>query len=173
MIPSLVVIGLAFTWMLYEADWMRVRLPVGAIKESAKTIRIWQYHKNGIYGITNRSETYSPYHITRNDMAISPFHAGITEPICGWDWLLNHEHPIVEYKIALQAHGCKSTITLCDNPEVDYGRIIKEVCSIALKANIRRNGHKPKKHKGETFNPYYTLSKPKRRTKSKARRCKC
>lgn len=170
MIPSLIVIGLAFTWMLYEADWMRVRLPVGAIKPT-KAIKLYYYrHGEGFSQVNPEIQHY--HSLDKRNPKDFMFHAGITEPICGWDWLLNHEHPIVEYKIMLQAHGCKSTITLCDNPGVDYGRIIKEVCSIALKANIRRNGHKPKKHKGETFNPYYTLSKPKRRTKSKARRCK-
>jgi len=166
MIASIIAISLAFLWLLYESDWMRVRLPVGANKEPIKTVRIWQYHRNGNCGITNHKD-YNPYRITRNDIAVLPFHAGIEEPICGWDWILSHEHPIIENHIEILAHNCKHTITLCDNPEVDYGRIMKDVCTIAFKATMRRkNGHKPNRRKASlTFNPYYTLSKPKRRDK--------
>ena len=150
---------------------MRIRLPIGAIKP-IKTIRVYQYRNNGTYGISQR-ENYSPYHLSRNDVLVLPFHAGITEPICGWDWLLNHEHPVAEYKITLQAHGCKSTITLCDNPSVDYGRIMREVCKLAFKPNIRRNGNGHRKlKKGQTFNPNYNLVKPKRKRNAVSQRGK-
>ena len=157
MIPCVISISLAFLWMLYESDWLRIQLPVGASKP-VKTIRIWQYRNNGTVGITQR-EHYSPYRLTKNDSLAMAFNAGITEPVCGWDWLLNHEHPIIENRIEIIAHNCKHSIHLCDNPEVDYGKILKEACTIAFKTNIRpKNGHKPNRRKASlTFNPNYKL----------------
>ena len=157
MITSLIVISLAFTWLLYESDWMRVRLPVGAIKESIKTIKLWQFSYHDKVGISQQSHAQAPYYNPQRDNTILMLNVGITEPVCGWDWILNHEHPIIENHIEIIAHNCKHTITLCDNPEVDYGRIMKDVCSIAFKANIRpKNGRKPHR-KGQTFNPNYHL----------------
>jgi len=134
MLPCLAVVGLAFIWLLYESDWMRVRLLVGCTKEPTKTIRLYQG-------------------------SIS-LNVGLDEPICGWDWLLSHEHPIIENHIEIIAHNCKHNIHLCNNPSVDYGRIMKDICSTAFKANIRRkNGHKPNKRKARlTFNPNYKLA---------------
>ena len=157
MIVSLVVIALAFTWLLYESDWMRVRLPIG---KSIKTIKLWQYRENGQYGITHidPSPTLNGYRWPPGKTQYQLFSVGITEPICGWDWILNHEHPIITNRIEITAHNCKHTVTLCDNPDVDYGRIMKEACSIAFKANIRpKNGRKPKRSKGLTFNPNYGI----------------
>ena len=157
------IIVSAFVWLFYESNWMRVRLPVGAIKQPIKTIKLRQvtdhrFMAHGTvkyYGLTH-NDYRSWYNKHDGDLL---FHAGIEEPVCGWDWLLNHEHPIIENRIEIQAHNCKHSIHLCDNPEVDYGRIMKEVCQVAFKSKIRRNGHKPKKHKGCTFNPNYGMVK--------------
>ena len=165
MIISLVVVALAFVWLLYESDWMRIRLPVGAlpINEPIKTIKL-NYMVDTMYGKhEGSSRTYkqtliyqesSSYYDKARRMYLA---VGIEEPVCGWDWILNHEHPIVKNTISITAWNCKHTINLCDNPEVDYGRIIKDVCSIAFKPNLRKNGHKPKHKKGKTFNPNYKL----------------
>lgn len=171
MIPSLIVISLAFTWLLYESNWMRVRLPVGAMAqvEQIKTVRLnyimdEMYSKH--YGFSNEFGSCGKYEQCLIFQDSSSYYdkaqrmylaVGLTEPVCGWDWILNHEHPIIENHIEILAHNCKHTITLCDNPEVDYGRIMKDVCQVAFKPNIRRrNGHKPNKRRARlTFNPNY------------------
>ena len=178
MIPCVISIGLAFLWMLYESDWLRIRLPVGASKP-VKTIRIWQCNytdhiKGTSYtGFTNNERNQNPYWVFKNkDTSINLFNVGITEPVCGWEWLLNHEHPIIENRIEIIAHNCKHSIHLCDNPEVDYGKILKEACTIAFKTNIRpKNGHKPNRRKASlTFNPNYKLKTKKVAKKALERR---
>jgi len=166
MVPCLIFIILAFIWLLYESNWMRIRLPVGASKEMHKTIRLWKFsyteHIKGTpyLGISNQPIAQNPYSIPKRGNSISLFSAGITEPICGWDWLLTHEHPIIENRIEIIAHNCKHNIHLCDNPNIDYGRIMKEICQIAFKNNPgRKSRHKVNKRKaGLTFNPNYKLA---------------
>jgi len=36
MIIAIILIGLALAWLLYETDFMRVRLPVGKVADSGK-----------------------------------------------------------------------------------------------------------------------------------------
>jgi len=152
MIPSLIVITLALTWLLYESDWLRIRLLIGAATPANKTIRLYRHKGRGPVGFS-RNET--AYLSRRTDVIFSP---AITEPICGWEWLLNHNHPLVEYQIQITAWNCKNTIHLCDNPNVDYSRIMKDVCKLAFAKP--KNGNKPRrKVKGHIFNANYQLLK--------------
>lgn len=36
MIPTIIIVSLAFLWLLKETDFMRVRLPVGKVADSGK-----------------------------------------------------------------------------------------------------------------------------------------
>jgi len=38
MIPTIIILAIAFTWMLYETDFMRVRLPAGKVADSGKVM---------------------------------------------------------------------------------------------------------------------------------------
>lgn len=152
MLPCLVVISLAFTWLLYESDWLRIRLLVGALVAPTKTIRLYRHTKHDQVGFSKSDNTY----LDRKVDTI--FSACITEPICGWDWLLNRNHPLVEYRISIEAWGCKHSIHLCDNPNIDQGRIMKDVCKTAFAKP--KNGHKPKRIvKRPATNPNYQLLK--------------
>lgn len=155
MIVSLIVIALAFTWLLYESDWMRVRLLVGAIPELEPVERIRLYRHNNYF--TRSDGTYSAF----DKYADTVLSAGIEEPVCGWDWLIGRDHPLVEYGFELIAWGCKHTLTV--NPDAHKGQIVKECCKVAFAKPRNGNGRRPKRSRGLTFNPYYTLSLPKQR----------
>jgi hypothetical protein len=53
------------------------------------------------------------------------FGAGITDPLCGWDWLLDREHPEVELSFSLSIGGARFSATL--NPEAKNKNIVKEL----------------------------------------------
>lgn len=173
MIVSLIVITLAFVWLLYESDWLRIRLIVGPLYKSPslenllvpfkcegqtynsfqpdiEPIKLFQRTGNPApdksyqdYGISRGNGCWNPM----NDLIFSP---GIKEPICGWDWLLKREHPPVNYEFTIIAHGCKHTIRL--NSDAHRGKIIQQVSETAFR-KISHNGHKPRriKTKGRTF----------------------
>ena len=159
MIISLLTICLAFVWLLYESDWMRIRLLAGANTPPVPRIRLYRH---GTW-LTRQDRTY-PAFDKYADTALS---AGIEEPICGWDWLIGRDHPLVEYSFTLTAWGCTHNLTI--NPDAHKGQIVKECCKVAFAKPRNGNGRKPKHSKGLTFNPYYTLTRPKRRKSNKRR----
>ena len=139
MIPLwfIVTILASFIWLLYESDWMRIRLPVGAIitAEPVKTIQLWQYKHNGKVGFSTFEPIGYVGEVSRSqkDTTISLFSAGIDQPVCGWDWLLSHAHPIAEYKITILAWNVRHHITLDGNN--GNANLMKDICKFALKPN--------------------------------------
>ena len=170
MISCVLIITLAFIWLLYESNWMRVRLPIGNVPIIPITTPIFDiekwFNELGIcpgykYGFTPdkplaikpfqedltpvklyRYKLAQHYVLSRDDDANEigchhsypgglHFSAGVTEPLCGWDWLLEREHPQVSYQIFIEAWGCKHAIVF--NPDAHKGKIIQQVCSAALK----------------------------------------
>jgi len=137
---------------------MRIQLPVGAVHKALKhngLLDVFTYNDGWrthiirpfqpdtepitLYQIVNGGKHSNRYGITKednalyyngNDMLFSP---GIKEPICGWDWLLNREHPPVNYEITINAFGCKHTILL--NPDAHNGKVIEQVSQAILKPN--------------------------------------
>jgi hypothetical protein len=118
MIASLIIISLAFVWLLYESDWMRVRLPVGA------------------------SNKLTMIEVTR-DMLINPclskpsnngyLSPGVEDILPGWEWLESRKHPVPEYRFEIIAWGCKHTIHLTPNVILREPNIVKNISRIALK----------------------------------------
>ena len=47
MVATILIIGLAFLWLGYETDWMRVRLLIGAYLRDEQSGRKWQFSKYG------------------------------------------------------------------------------------------------------------------------------
>jgi len=174
MIETLIVFAIAFVWLLYESDWMCIRLPVGKLPvDKSQTFDLEKWFNETLspfcdYDINKPIETrpfvqdLTPirlykvegqkveylnttggfgYGITRNPLASNNhrdndhqdliFNPGIVDPICGWDWLLNREHPVCEFKIMIEAWGCRHTVRL--NPDAHKGKIIQQVSQAALK----------------------------------------
>lgn len=153
----ILVIALALTWLLYEADWLTVRLPIGPMGRAlvGKTVKLFHCAVNNQVGVTTREDGV-PDMPKKNDRTILLLRPGIEEPVCGWDWLLNHAHPLVEQRFQIVAHNCKHDIHFRDNPDVDYGRVMKDVCTVAFKPlRVAKHGPSTRRRKGQTFNPYY------------------
>ena len=159
MIGCLIIISLAFAWLLYESDFLRVRLPMGPcckpptvqdmfqpflykdeewpnsliecrpFQPSLKSIKVYRVKDMFRASITRRQHDPCVGELL-GDTIFSP---GIFEPLCGWDWVLNREHPQVTYEMTLIAWGCKHTIIY--NPDSYHGTITNKLCQIALKPN--------------------------------------
>jgi len=118
MIACLIVVSLAFVWMLYEADWMRIRLPVGVISKPVM-VRV------------NRNMLINPcLSKPSNNGYLSP---GVVDILPGWEWLESREHPVPDYRFEIIAWGCKHKIHLLPDAILKQPNIVKSICRIALK----------------------------------------
>lgn len=134
MIVAITVIALAFTWLIYETDYLRIRLPVGVdiqpieyARKSWLELKPWNTKKN------------DPMWLTSPDYM---------EPLCGRDWLENTMHIIPEYKIELDFGGIKYKMNILEP------KVLKDV----IKVNTAKHNpiRKPAKKKGTLApNPNY------------------
>uniref|UniRef100_A0A6M3LLF2 Uncharacterized protein n=1 Tax=viral metagenome TaxID=1070528 RepID=A0A6M3LLF2_9ZZZZ len=92
MIASVIIIILAFTWLLIESDFMRARLLAGA------DLSIIEYERKSWTELKPSNPTYKkhPFWLVCPDNMT---------PLCGWDWLKNTMHIIPEYKVELALAG--------------------------------------------------------------------
>ena len=120
---AIIIIILAFIWLLLESDFMRVRLPVG--DDYIPPI----YERKSWDELKPFNPTYKKHPfwlVCPNNMS----------PLCGWDWLKNTMHIIPEYKVELALAGVHY------NMSIKSEGILKEV----MKANKIK---KPKKVKSK------------------------
>jgi len=82
-------------------------------------VRLSRVYKNGRYGISRGNGSYL-------------FSPGIADPLPGWDWLLNRDHPQVELRMSIETPGSRNTFSVSPNNK-NSDRIVKEVCSEALR----------------------------------------
>jgi len=140
MIGCIGVISLALLWLLYEADWMRLRMLVGPVVTSCP----WSAPRDGVelrredFGIYRwqkapevedclftKSTKFACYQIDKR----AYFSPGVVEPICGWEWIEGRVHPKGDNTIYIIAWGCRSTATFTDNDP----KRMKDYCAAALK----------------------------------------
>ena len=120
MVYSIILVAIAFYWLLKETDYLRVKLPIGAIPviEIAEPIyKTWQELAPNSYQVKH----WHPFFIR---------HPEFMNPLCGLDWLENTMHIVPEYKIVLEHSGVKHTMTIQDPS------IIKNVVS-AMKSKSK------------------------------------
>lgn len=99
MILSLIIIALAFYWMLWETDYLRVRLLVGAIPQSELLVyKTWDELRETIGIIPNKQKPFW-FKYPEN-----------MQPLCGLNWLETTEHIVPEYKIVLISESSKITM---------------------------------------------------------------
>ncbi len=82
-------------------------------------IRLTRIYKDGRYGISRGN----------GNLLFSP---GIADPLPGWDWVLNREHPLFELRMSIETPGYRNTFGInlnCKNPD----KIIREISSLALR----------------------------------------
>ena len=96
MLVCWIIVTIALTWLLYETDWLRVRLPYGKEPDKLK-YKTWAELKSGLLQ-TKKSD---PGWLKFPD---------ICTPLCGWEWLKNTIHIIPENKIVLIREHSKITM---------------------------------------------------------------
>ena len=97
MIPIIIVVSLAFLWLGYETDWLRVRLT--GYEESNYPTKTWTELR--------------PSKILRTDVMWLRYPDSVA-PLCGWDWLNKTLHIMPDYSIELIGIGYKTTIHSAD-----------------------------------------------------------
>lgn len=111
MIATIIIIGLALSWLAYETDYLRIRLLVGP----------W------IVPLIYKRDTWE--NISRNLKPNPvPFwwkHPYNMEPLCGREWLENHQHVLPEYKIVLDFGTIRHTINVCPGNEQLLNNVVK------------------------------------------------
>jgi len=113
MITGIALMAISFLWLLYESNFLRIRLLVGV--ESIELPIELEYKAWDEFDWTGWEKL--------------TFQA--TEPICGWGWVKSHQHPVPVYNIELKINGSKQTITNAA-PQA-LGEVMK----------IYRQAHKP------------------------------
>ena len=125
MIATLIIIGLAFAWLGYETDWMRVRLVNGATQKPFPDRWCDEFHLSPKYF----DFTWVPLefsiapHYRHYNIELSP---GVTV-MCGQKWLDKHYHDLDNYEPQVELYfgnGYKQTFTL-RKPE-----LIKQIVKI-------------------------------------------
>jgi hypothetical protein len=110
MIATLIIITLAFIWLLYETNFLTVQLPTGKIKEPKYArYKVYQVLKNRkpkfsdtvIYSGDNYPEDYSPNGEPEYQVIVSP---GVDNVLCGFDWLNEHCADMVDYQPDVSMH---------------------------------------------------------------------
>ena len=120
MIPAIIIISLAFFWLLVETDYMRVRLLVGAIsKPKYARYEVYNFLKSRkpswndkpIYEGGNLPEGYTPNGEPKYTIILSP---GIDNVLCGFDWLNEHCASMVDYqpKVEMAIGGVRYHMTI-------------------------------------------------------------
>lgn len=104
MIISLSIIILALAWLLYETDYMRGRLPVGEAKPCPSYASYTAYsilrkgkpnwNETALHKGNNFPEGYSPNGEPEYTIILNP---GITNVLCGWEWVDEHCADMVNY----------------------------------------------------------------------------
>ena len=99
MIALLATILMALNWLLYETDWMRVRLVAGIeVPSNGHKFKSWDQLKPW-----NPNFRQYPMWLTHPDNMV---------PLCGLAWLENTMHIIPECRIELNHSGVRYNMTI-------------------------------------------------------------
>ena len=108
MIGLSIFLSCLFTWLLYETDWLRVRLPTTAYLESLAQSRL-----------TNNDICAIAWRIKWDYQAVlygyNKYETAMT-PLCGWQWIAQHEHDLDDYQpvVSISFDGYSSTMKIQD-----------------------------------------------------------
>ncbi len=100
MIVTILILSLMYAYLLWELNWLRIRLPVGAIKPP-KYARYIAYNVLGNHRPMHlyQGDNYPKGYVRNGEPEYSIFLSpGIHEPMCGWKWLDAHVADMVDYK---------------------------------------------------------------------------
>lgn len=122
MYATIVIVTIAYIWLLYETDWLQVRLLVGI-----------EVPANG-----HKYDTWSnlkPYNPNFRQYPMWLTHPDNMIPLCGLDWLEHTMHIIPEYRIEVKAYGVTNKVTL---KEPDSKLLKKLATSMFKPASVQR-----------------------------------
>lgn len=116
MIATIIIVSLAFVYLLIETDFLRVHLLIGKDKPP-KYARYKVYNslsrKQGSFlrDGNNYPEGYSPNGEPEYTVILNP---GVNDVLCGWDWLDIHCASMVDYhpEVYLHIGGVRYTMTI-------------------------------------------------------------
>ena len=108
MIIGLTLILTSFIWLLYETDWMRVRLPVGIICEPR-----WYMPDSAVTKVMKQELI----DLSRNGYKRSwgEFKNWMS-PLCGWGYAYQYRNFTPEYKVELISDHAKYTFRTSSIP---------------------------------------------------------
>lgn len=88
MVVAILIICLAYYWLLNETNYLRVRLLIGVESKPLELQRIsW-------------GACQSRYRVLKLSI-------GVDEPLCGWDWLESRTHPIPQVTVDINSGGVR------------------------------------------------------------------
>jgi hypothetical protein len=118
MIPTILIVSLAFYWLLRETDYFRIHLIRGAIPIKAKAYAGYkviagkskQYAVEVYTGDNISEDTDAKIYHTYN-IILSP---GVNDVLCGRDWLDQHVADLENYnpKVYMDIGNVKYTMTI-------------------------------------------------------------
>jgi len=150
MILSILTLIPGIIWLLYETEWLRVRLPIGKAAEQPQGRYVsWNDIENQIQYLPDRFKPFWIKHrvIIKTIRGLNHQILGAAmQPLCGWDWLLNREHIIPEYKIELALDG------------IHYQMNVKSDSILAEVMRVNRAKHKPTTPKPMTRKEHWALN---------------
>ncbi len=111
---GLIAVAASFAWLLWETNGLRVRLltgrdepPTFAQYKAYNSLKKRKYYEVAIHHGSNAPE---PTGLLYNVV----FDPGITEPLCGWEWLDKHCADLVDWQpeVYLDLGGVHYTMTV-------------------------------------------------------------
>ena len=144
MIATIIILGIAFYWMLRETDYLRVKLLVGPYH--APIVYEYEDWETIEARLKNLPRKAMPDYIVMPDNY---------PPLCGWDWLKNRQHAIPLNKIQLDFGTRRYDMTVNDPDK------LKDI----IKVNVQRNtpkmlgGKKRKPFNYGMLNPHWVAAR--------------
>lgn len=118
----IILIVLEFAWLFYETRCFTIRLYRGAAPKPER-----YYGRSEVHELAKRiGWTFKPY---KGAMSWQEMAKEWVSPICGWDWIFEHEHDLDDYSPTVELYygnGYKQTFTLKPN----HFKVMREIMRI-------------------------------------------
>ena len=104
MIGLSIFLSCLFTWLLYETDWMRVKLTT---TEYLRSLEMPGLTHSELYNLAYRiGWEYKGYADKVEHLS----------PLCGWQWIAKHEHDLDDYNpsVSISFDGFSATMQIKD-----------------------------------------------------------
>jgi len=116
MLITIITFSLLFYWLLIETDYLRVNLSyrLHEIPDYSGAAGFRCYYRIGNKKRRAIDSHFREYNYNGHKNYDIVFQPGITEPLCGWQWLENHCGDLVNYqpRFALEAYGVKHNMVI-------------------------------------------------------------